>query len=154
MGGRTVNAPILPSNSHPDGSLSFFNAIGPNETNPHLFLAILTQIKAGKRTIRLGNLTPKRDYIHVNDMAEAVYQLMITTDNHYDIFNLGSGQAYSVLEIVQVFEEVLGEKITIETDETKVRKVERMHWWLILLSCNRILIGRLNSISTKPFEIY
>ena len=107
----------------------FFNAIGPNETNPHLFPTILAQIQAGERTIRLGNLTPKRDYIHVNDLAEAVHQLMLAADNAYgyDVFNLGSGQEYSVLEIVRAFEEVLGEKITIKTDETKVRKVERVH---------------------------
>lgn len=105
----------------------FFNAIGPNETNPHLFPAILEQIKAGQRTIRLGNLTPKRDYVHVRDIATAVHLLMLSEATGHNIFNVGSGQEYTVVEIVAAFEQALGEKITIEIDETKVRKVERMH---------------------------
>lgn len=105
----------------------FFNAIGPNETNPHLFPAILAQIKAGQRTIRLGNLTPKRDYVHVRDIATAVHLLMLSEATGHNIFNVGSGQEYTVVEIVAAFEQALGEKITIEIDETKVRKVERMH---------------------------
>lgn len=105
----------------------FFNAIGPNETNLHLFPSILEQIKAGQRTIKLGNLSPHRDYIHVQDIAEAVHQLIHHFEEGYEIFNIGSGQEYTVLEIVKAFEEVLGEAISIEIDVDKVRKGERMH---------------------------
>ncbi|MCB0496585.1 MAG: NAD(P)-dependent oxidoreductase [Cyclobacteriaceae bacterium] len=105
----------------------FFNAFGPNETNAHLIPEIEKQIKSGLRTIRLGNLTPKRDFIHTYDMANAVLKLIQLKNIGYDTFNLGRGIEYSVTEIVEAFERQLGEKIFIEVDEARVRKVERMH---------------------------
>jgi UDP-glucose 4-epimerase len=105
----------------------FFNAFGPNETNPHLLPEIQQQINSGIRTIKLGNLTPKRDFIHTSDMANAIHLLINKFDMGIDVFNLGRGIEYSVTEIVDSFERQLGEKITIEVDPSRVRKVERMH---------------------------
>jgi UDP-glucose 4-epimerase len=105
----------------------FFNAFGPNETNPHLIPEIEEQLKKGFRTIKLGNLTPKRDFIHTYDMAAAILKLIKHSDSGYDTFNLGRGIEYSVVEIVESFERQLNEKIIIEIDPAKVRKVEREH---------------------------
>ena len=105
----------------------FFNAFGPNETNPHLIPEIEKQLRSGVRTIKLGNLTPKRDFIHTYDMAEAIKRLLITEGLGYDTFNLGRGIEYSVIEIVEAFERQLNEKIFIEVDQNRVRKVEREH---------------------------
>lgn len=105
----------------------FFNAFGPNETNPHLIPEIQDQVNSGKRTINLGNLTPKRDFIHTSDMATAVQTLQEKIKDGIHIYNLGRGKEYSVTEIVEAFERQLGEKITIEVDQSRVRKTERMH---------------------------
>lgn len=105
----------------------FFNAFGPNETNPHLIPEIEKQLRSGKRTIKLGNLTPKRDFIHTYDMAAAIKSLLKKNHYGYDTFNLGRGIEYSVVEIVDAFSRQLNEKIVIEVDETRVRKVEREH---------------------------
>lgn len=105
----------------------FFNAFGPNETNPHLIPEIQDQINSGKRTIQLGNLEPKRDFIHTYDMARAVRMLMESDLKGIEIFNLGRGIEYSVREVVESFERELGEPITIEQDPARVRKTDRMH---------------------------
>ena len=105
----------------------FFNAFGPNETNPHLIPEIQDQINQGKREIELGNLEPKRDFIHTSDMANAIDLLMNKFKNGIDTFNLGQGLEYSVMEIVQAFEECLGEKITIKHHPDRMRKSDRMH---------------------------
>lgn len=105
----------------------FFNAFGPNETNAHVIPEIQRQIEAGDRTIQLGNLEPKRDFIHTTDMAQAIIKLLNTFDRGIEIFNLGRGIEYSVTELVEAFERELGEKIDILVDPTRVRKVERMH---------------------------
>lgn len=105
----------------------FFNAFGPNETNPHLIPEIERQVKEGLKVIKLGNLTPRRDFIHTHDMAEAVQTLLEKINNGYHIYNLGRGIEYSVTEIVEAFERVSGNKIKIEVDEARVRKVERQH---------------------------
>jgi UDP-glucose 4-epimerase len=105
----------------------FFNAFGPNETNAHVIPEIQRQIEAGGRTIQLGNLEPKRDFIHTSDMAIAIIKLLKAFDHGIEIFNLGRGIEYSVIELVQAFEQKIGEKITIQVDPARVRKVERMH---------------------------
>lgn len=105
----------------------FFNAFGPNETNPHLIPEIEKQLRLRNRTIKLGNLTPKRDFIHTYDMASAVLKLLRLDNSGYDTFNLGRGIEYSVTEIVEAFETHLNEKVIIETDPARMRKVEREH---------------------------
>lgn len=105
----------------------FFNAFGPNETNPHLIPEIEKQLREGNRTIKLGNLTPKRDFIHTYDMASAIIMLLKMKNIGYEIFNLGRGIEYSVVDIVEAFERQLNEKIVIKVDPDKVRKVEREH---------------------------
>jgi UDP-glucose 4-epimerase len=105
----------------------FFNAFGPNETNPHLFPEIQKQVLSGERTLRLGNLDPKRDFIHTSDMARAMQALLDTGLKGFEVFNIGRGIEYSVREIVAAFERALGEPLRIEVDPSRVRKVERMH---------------------------
>jgi UDP-glucose 4-epimerase len=105
----------------------FFNAFGPNETNPHLIPAIQRQVLEGKRTILLGNTQPKRDFIHTYDMARAVELLLNKFERGVDSFNLGRGIEYSVLEVIAAFEKALGQSLTIETDPAKMRKSDRLH---------------------------
>jgi UDP-glucose 4-epimerase len=105
----------------------FFNAFGPNETNPHLIPEIQKQVRAGARTLRLGNLDPKRDFIHTEDMSRAMSALLNVGVNGIDTFNIGRGIEYSVREIVEAFGRQLGESLQIEVDPARVRKVERMH---------------------------
>lgn len=105
----------------------FFNAFGPNETNPHLIPEIQRQVRDGKRVLRLGNLDPKRDFIHTFDMARAMDALLGAGLSGFEVFNIGRGIEYSVREIVEAFERQLGESLSIEVDPSRVRKVERMH---------------------------
>jgi UDP-glucose 4-epimerase len=120
----------------------FFNAFGPNETNPHLIPEIQKQVNGGQRIIKLGNLTPKRDFIHTSDMANAVHMLLQKHRKGIDTYNLGRGIEYAVTEIVTAFSEQIGETIEIEVDPARVRKVERMH----LLAD----VSKLKSIGWEP----
>src|SRR5262249_16701675 len=49
-----------------------FNAFGPDDTNPHLVPEVVRQLRGGARALRLGNLDPVRDYVHVRDVAAAL----------------------------------------------------------------------------------
>ena len=104
-----------------------FNVIGPGETNPHILPAILAQALRGETTLGLGNCHPKRDYIDVTDVAGgfAAAALGKAMPGETDIVNLGTGEAWSVYELVEVLSEVSGQDFTIETDPTRVRKSDR-----------------------------
>lgn len=105
----------------------FFNAFGTNETNPHLIPEILKQVLAGNDIIKLGNILPKRDFIHTYDLADGIGLLLNKFDKGIDIFNIGQGREYSVIEVVKGFELATGRKISIEVDPEKVRKTDRLH---------------------------
>lgn len=105
----------------------FFNAFGPNETNPHLIPEIQAQVNKGAKILKLGNMSPKRDYIHTYDMADAVSMLLEKFNKGIDIFNLGSGTEFSVTEIVTAFEAHVGFKFEIEEDPARMRKSDRQH---------------------------
>jgi len=104
-------------------SIRFFNIFGPGETNPHVLPDILTGLKK-EYVLRLGNLTPRRDYIHVNDVANALHKLL-SYEGDQRVFNLGTGIGTSVSDLVRTLERILGSAIPVEVDPDKVRPVER-----------------------------
>lgn len=105
----------------------FFNAYGPNETNPHLIPEIVDQVAGGARDVNLGNLEPKRDFIHTSDLADAVLLATFAEFDGLQTLNMGSGQEWSVREVIETIERHLGASIRIHVDPARVRKVERMH---------------------------
>lgn len=60
-------------------------------------------------------------------MARAVAALLEKFDAGYDVFNLGRGIEYSVLEVAAAFGAAMGEEVRVEVDPAKVRKTDRLH---------------------------
>jgi UDP-glucose 4-epimerase len=104
-----------------------FNAVGPNETNPHLVPQLINQLIRGESTIALGNLEPCRDYIDTSDLAKALICALDHKQNGYDVFNMGTGKEHSVKDIVEICEKILGRRIEVKQSSRLVRKVDRMH---------------------------
>lgn len=103
-----------------------FNTYGPYETNPHLLPHLLSVLKTGSRTVPLGNLQPKRDYIYVEDVAEGLYRLGMC-EKALGVYNLGTGVEYSVQEVVNLLSELLNEPIQVVQDPARVRSVDKLH---------------------------
>lgn len=113
--------------------LRYFNPIGAHESGiigekpngiPNNLMPYITQVAAGIRDHLsvFGNDYPThdgtgvRDYIHVVDLAKghaAAYDYSMKS-NGCEVFNLGTGIGYSVLDIVKAFEEANGVKIPYE----------------------------------------
>ncbi len=112
-------------------ALRIFNTIGHDDPNGHLIPDILRQIDPtlNENSIYLGNVAPKRDYIHANDTASAIsfFANNINKFSGFDYFNVCSGTEYSVTELVQAIGKALGTKINIIQDPSKVRKIDRLH---------------------------
>ncbi|MDQ7817511.1 MAG: UDP-glucose 4-epimerase GalE [Melioribacteraceae bacterium] len=118
-------------------SLRYFNAAGADPDSnigeshnpePHL-IPIVLQVALGKRgkVFIYGNDydTPDgtciRDYIHVNDLAEAHIKALefLIEKNKSEIINLGTGYGNSVLEIIQKSEKITGRKVNYEFVERR-----------------------------------
>ncbi len=103
-----------------------FNVVGRRETNSHVVPAIMAQLYGGNRQITLGNLHPRRDYIHVEDVTEALFALgNVSVKQQFDVFNVGSGQEHSVGQLVELCSDVIEEPIEIISDPQRRRKVDR-----------------------------
>jgi UDP-glucose 4-epimerase len=107
-----------------------FNVIGPGETNPHLLPEIIAQLKGGRKTIRLGNMWPKRDYIHVLDAARGFAAAALAENVRPGdpvTVNLGTSKSYSVSEIVRKLQQLVPAGFAVEEDTTRQRKIDRPH---------------------------
>jgi GDP-L-fucose synthase len=103
------------------------NLYGPNDNydleNSHVLPALLRRIITAKRdqlpSVTIwGSGTPRREFLHVDDMADASVFLM----NHYNeggLVNVGCGTDVSILELAQLIAGVVGYDGTIETDPSK-----------------------------------
>ena len=122
-------------------SLRYFNPIGAHESGligelptgiPNNLMPYITQTAIGLREKLsvYGNDyptpdgTPIRDYIHVVDLAKAHVkalkrQLQQKQEKNFETFNLGTGNGYSVLEIIKTFEKVSNKKLNYEIVERR-----------------------------------
>ena len=102
----------------------FFNVYGKHETNLHVIPVIVEQLKAGTGRIQLGKLDSRRDFIFVEDLTDALLRLMRVEDIQVETFNIGSGTACSIQQVVDVCGELLGQTIAIKIAPDRLRKVD------------------------------
>ncbi|MDO7173176.1 UDP-glucose 4-epimerase GalE [Mariniflexile sp. AS56] len=126
-------------------ALRYFNPIGAHESakigelpigTPQNLVPFITQTGIGKReqlSVFGADYPTKdgtciRDYIHVVDLAKAhvaALNRLIKGDNtgNYEVFNIGTGQGSSVLEVISQFEEVSGQKLNYKIVERRAGDV-------------------------------
>jgi UDP-glucose 4-epimerase len=116
--------------------LRLFNAIGRNETNAHVVPHIFESLRTSD-VIRLGNVAPKRDYIDTRDIAQAI---LATAEGPEGlcVFNVGTGVAVSVRDLVELLGRVLGREVSIESERGRMRATERM---LLVADTERIRLA-------------
>lgn len=103
--------------------LRLFNVYGAGQA-PHF---LIPTIIAGLRQnhLRLKSAKPKRDFVYVLDVVEAVKACLATPWTGTQVFNVGSGQSYSVTDVVQHAMDLLGAQVEV-TYANEERKDEVM----------------------------
>lgn len=128
-------------------ALRYFNPIGAHSTSqigelplgvPNNLVPYITQTAAGlHKTITVfGNDyntkdgTCVRDYIHVVDLAKAhvkaLKYMKKHPDKHTDVFNIGTGNGFTVLEIIDAFERVNNVKLPFTIGSRRPGDVEKV----------------------------
>jgi GDP-4-dehydro-6-deoxy-D-mannose reductase len=97
-----------------------FNLTGPGEGPGFLAGAVVRQVAAGARVIRMGNLDAERDFLDVRDAVEAFELLMLQGDPG-GIYNVGSGRAVPAGDRVRDLLQAAGGGFEIEMDDTRRR---------------------------------
>ena len=103
------------------------NLYGPNDnydaTNSHVIAALIRRFHESKTNNApsvtvWGTGTPRREFLYVDELADAVYFLM-QTYNEREFINIGCGTDVSIKELAGLIKETVGYKGDIEWDCTK-----------------------------------
>ena len=107
-----------------------FNTYGPRQSARAVIPTIITQIANGKRQIKLGAVSPTRDFNYVQDTVAGFIAAMNSEQGLGEVVNFGSNFEISIGDTVQLIAEVMNTEIEIITDEDRLRpansEVERL----------------------------
>jgi UDP-glucose 4-epimerase len=128
--------------------LRYFNPIGAHASarigelplgEPNNLVPYITQTAAGIRPqltvfgddYQTPDGTCQRDYIHVSDLAQAHVLALSRLAEHknedaVEVFNLGTGKPYSVLEVIRSFEKISGLKLNVRVSARRAGDVDKV----------------------------
>jgi GDP-4-dehydro-6-deoxy-D-mannose reductase len=109
-------------------SVRAFNHIGPTQSPQFVvadFCKQVAEIERGEReaVIKVGNLSAKRDFTDVQDVVRA-YTMLMTHGKKGETYNVGSGKAVAIKEILDQILKLAKVPIKIEVDPSKIRPVD------------------------------
>lgn len=107
-----------------------FNTYGPRQSARAVIPTIITQVANGQRQIKLGAISPTRDFNFVKDTVAGFIAALEGVGSLGEVINLGSNFEISIGDTVQLIAEVMNREIEIITDESRLRpeksEVERL----------------------------
>lgn len=104
----------------PAVTLRPFNAYGPRQSLRAVIPTIIAQALAGD-VVRLGSLSPVRDFTFVTDTARAFVAVAESDAAIGGTFNAGNGKGMTIGELAHLILEILGSSARIEADDARVR---------------------------------
>lgn len=107
-----------------------FNTYGPRQSTRAVIPTIISQIARGNRQIKLGALTPTRDFSFVTDTAAGFIAAMQADKGAGEVINVGSGFEISIGDTVRTIAEAMGAEVEVLAEEQRFRpeksEVERL----------------------------
>lgn len=110
---RSFNLPVA--------TIRPFNTYGPRQSARAVIPTIISQILSGKTEIKLGSLTPTRDFNYVKDTAEAFIKIAESNKTIGEVINAGSNYEISIGDIVKKIISIIGKDINIICDCERIR---------------------------------
>jgi len=98
-----------------------FSVYGPNSSKSNLVFNIINQVIHDSQ-ITLGNITPKRDFIFIDDVIIGLLDVINSKKKGYDIYNLGTGKSTSIVDLINLVLNFSNKKMRIISKKDKIRK--------------------------------
>jgi dTDP-glucose 4,6-dehydratase len=108
-----------------------FNTYGPRQSARAVIPTIITQLACGSRRIKLGAISPTRDFNYVADTVSGfMSSLKAPAQAIGEVINVGSNYEISIGDTAKTIAELMNASLEIETDEQRIRpalsEVERL----------------------------
>ena len=127
-----------------------FNTYGPRQTARAVIPTIISQILTEKREIKLGSLSPTRDFNYVSDTVNGMSLLALSKEAEGHAVNIGSGREWSIKETLELICKITNSSVDVITDEDRIRpsksEVNR------LIACNKKIKKYTNWFDEVTFE--
>ena len=98
-----------------------FNTYGPRQSARAIIPTIISQIAAGKKTLKLGDLSPTRDFNFVKDTVRGFEAIAESDSTVGEVLNIGTGFEISMLDTVEAIIEAMDAEVSIEQDPARLR---------------------------------
>jgi NAD dependent epimerase/dehydratase len=107
-----------------------FNTYGPRQSARAVIPTIITQVAKGHRMVKLGSVSPTRDFNFVRDTVAGFIAILKSERGLGEVVNLGSNFEVSIGDTARIIAEVMNTEIEILADEVRLRpensEVERL----------------------------
>ncbi len=135
---RSFNLPVVVARP--------FNTYGPRQSARAIIPTVITQVLSRVPEIKLGNLSPTRDFNYVQDTVSGFLAVAFSEYVEGEVVNIGSGVEISIGDLVQLISKIIGINVNVVQEEQRVRpgksEVER-------LLCDNRKIKMLTNWETK-----
>jgi len=123
-----------------------FNTYGPRQSARAVIPTIITQIASGVKEIKLGDVTPTRDFNYVEDTCLGFLKLASSPKTIGETVNIGSNFEISVGDTLNIIKEIMNSDVEFITDEQRIRpgKSEVQRLW-----CDNTKIKELTGFEPK-----
>lgn len=101
-----------------------FNTFGPRQSARAIIPTIITQIASGKEVIKLGDLTPTRDFNYVEDTAAGFIALSEAQGIEGMEINIATGTEISMSDTFATIARLMGKDVSGTTDCQRIRPVK------------------------------
>jgi NAD dependent epimerase/dehydratase len=98
-----------------------FNTYGPRQSGRAVIPTIISQIASGSRQIKIGATSPTRDFNYIKDTVSGFICALNSELGLGEAVNFGSNFEISIGDTVKLIAEIMGAKIEILTDESRLR---------------------------------
>lgn len=98
-----------------------FNTFGPRQTARAVIPTIASQLLAGRPQLRLGALSPTRDFNFATDTAAGMIALALCPEAEGRVVNIGTGEEWSIAQTAELLMEIIGRRPEVLCDEDRIR---------------------------------
>lgn len=98
-----------------------FNTYGPRQSARAIIPTIITQILSGSPEIKLGALTPTRDFNYVKDTVNGFYEISISSKTIGEEINIASNSEISIQDLAHKIAAITNPKVKIIQDLERLR---------------------------------
>ena len=108
-----------------------FNTYGPRQSARAVIPTIITQIASGKKEIKLGDITPTRDFNYVSDTCRGFIELGKCDEATGEIVNIGSNYEISIKNTLELIKKLMNSDVRFISEDQRIRpkKSEVQRLW-------------------------